>query len=98
MQKLLNETRTIQLLNRLERIARELREITAETGANIRIQTDHDKRYESPCSVIWFGERYIYEHLYIGTDVLKYDRVYNIEPEEVLWTRPPEKFEARANK
>lgn len=98
MQEILSADRTEELLDQMNEIASRLRKITKETGANIRIIIEHNKSYPEPCSYIKFGSGYIFEHLYNGDEPLKYNRVYEIKPNEVRWTIPPEQFETRTKK
>ena len=104
MQESLSAGRTKELLEKLNLAAAELRKITAETGAVIRITSEKNRHIsEEPCSIIYFGldaqnNAYTLEHMFDGSDQLHFKGVYSIEPEEIRWTRPPERFEKRIKK
>lgn len=90
----INKERTAELIGRLQEIAAELRAITKETGVNISIVTETDKKYEDPCSYARFGCRYNLEHLYNGEDWTRYT-IYHVDPSEVRWTLPPKRYTER---
>ena len=87
----ISKERTVELVERLQAIAAELRAITKETGVNINIVTETDKKYEEPCSYTRFGCRYNLEHLYNGEDWARYI-IYHVDPSEIRWTIPPKRF------
>lgn len=101
MQKSVSAERNIELVKKLIRIAAELRSITEETGAIIRIQTEYNRRiHPDPCSVMYFGtntvrDTYKLEHLFDGADTLHWKGVYTIRPEEIRWTQAPKRYERR---